>query len=151
MNNESRLTYICNAPPRKYTTKVRGKEYPAYRKVGKYKCDCGNIVLIRKDHVKSGNTKSCGCLNIETRSIRIRKDIHEKGLHKSGPRNPNKNHKSKRGKIAFYEDIATRRRVQKRSRTGNLYWSRTTKGCVYLTPEELDKKLNDLWSQEDVA
>lgn len=151
MKTKSRLTFVCNASPVKYITTVRGKKYPAYRKQAKYKCDCGNVIIARTDHVKNGNTKSCGCLNIETRSIRIRKDIHEKGLHKSGPKNPNKNHKSKRGKIAFYPDITTRERIQKRSRSGNLYWVRSTKGAVYLTPEELDEKLNELWSLENVA
>lgn len=29
------------------------------------KCDCGNEKIIRGYSLKSGNTKSCGCLNIE--------------------------------------------------------------------------------------
>lgn len=32
----------------------------------KCKCDCGNIVTIRPDSLKSGHTKSCGCLQKET-------------------------------------------------------------------------------------
>ena len=31
-------------------------------------CDCGNEVVVAGDHLKSGNTKSCGCYNQETRS-----------------------------------------------------------------------------------
>lgn len=27
------------------------------------KCDCGNIVIVSGNNLKSGNTKSCGCLN----------------------------------------------------------------------------------------
>lgn len=27
------------------------------------KCDCGNLKIVSKDDLKSGNTKSCGCLN----------------------------------------------------------------------------------------
>ena len=34
----------------------------------KCRCDCGNIIEARADQLKSGNTKSCGCLNNETRS-----------------------------------------------------------------------------------
>lgn len=30
-----------------------------------FKCDCGNTKIIRKDIVKSGGSKSCGCLNEE--------------------------------------------------------------------------------------
>ena len=32
------------------------------------KCECGNIIEVRADQLKSGNTKSCGCLNTEKRS-----------------------------------------------------------------------------------
>jgi len=28
-------------------------------------CDCGNITVVRQDHLKSGFTKSCGCLCLE--------------------------------------------------------------------------------------
>lgn len=31
----------------------------------KCKCDCGNEVVVCGSNLKSGNTKSCGCLNIE--------------------------------------------------------------------------------------
>ena len=36
---------------------------------GKYfcKCDCGNEVTLLYQNVKTGNSKSCGCLNIEKR------------------------------------------------------------------------------------
>jgi len=138
MNNKSRLTFIHNVP---------SKNYRAY---AKYKCSCGNTVEIRKDHVKSGNTLSCGCLNRETRKSRIKKDIHDKGLHKLGARNPCKNHNYKKGKILFYEDLSKRKRVQLRSKLGNLYWKYTSKSGVFLTPKEIDKKLEVLWSQ-DVA
>lgn len=37
-------------------------------------CDCGNEVEVRKTHVKSGATKSCGCLNVEL--IKQRSETH---------------------------------------------------------------------------
>ena len=30
-----------------------------------FKCDCGNLVSLRRDMVQTGNTKSCGCLRRE--------------------------------------------------------------------------------------
>jgi len=35
------------------------------RKIWESKCDCGNLVIRRIADIKSGNTKSCGCLNLE--------------------------------------------------------------------------------------
>lgn len=35
------------------------------------KCDCGKNVTVYGSHLKSGNTKSCGCLNRETRAKRF--------------------------------------------------------------------------------
>ena len=34
------------------------------------KCDCGNYVTVKGNHLKSGNTKSCGCLDSEIVSKR---------------------------------------------------------------------------------
>lgn len=31
-------------------------------------CDCGNVTVVRKDRLKNGYTKSCGCLTIDTNS-----------------------------------------------------------------------------------
>lgn len=35
------------------------------------KCDCGNIVEVTSHSLRSGNTKSCGCYNIESSTKRI--------------------------------------------------------------------------------
>lgn len=32
----------------------------------KCRCDCGNVVVKRAQHLKNGNTKSCGCLQVKT-------------------------------------------------------------------------------------
>lgn len=45
-------------------------------KKGRYwkcQCDCGNIKIIEQHELKSGGTKSCGCLNNEKRSERAAK------------------------------------------------------------------------------
>lgn len=50
-----RLTVIEELPERdKY-------KYKIYKCV----CDCGNIVYVNSNHLKSGNTKSCGCLKVK--------------------------------------------------------------------------------------
>ena len=40
--------------------KPSGKNCPAYWIC---KCDCGNIVSVRSDHLRNFSTSSCGCLN----------------------------------------------------------------------------------------
>lgn len=37
------------------------------RSLWRCKCDCGNEKIARSDHLKSGNTKSCGCFQRENR------------------------------------------------------------------------------------
>ena len=37
--------------------------------IWKCKCDCGNIVYIDTSRLTSGNTKSCGCLSIESSKV----------------------------------------------------------------------------------
>ncbi len=39
------------------------KKTRGYHYIVKCKCDCGNINNFRLTNLKSGNTKSCGCLN----------------------------------------------------------------------------------------
>ena len=39
----------------------------------KCKCDCGNIKIVRGEHLKSGKIRSCGCLNNEMRIARTAK------------------------------------------------------------------------------
>jgi hypothetical protein len=61
-------------PPRKdITGKVSGRLtalYPAFSKEGRWywkcKCECGNEPDILSASISNGNTRSCGCLNIDS-------------------------------------------------------------------------------------
>lgn len=50
----------------------RGKDNRAYWEC---KCDCGNVAIVSGKNLRSGNTKSCGCYNLESISKR-NKVIH---------------------------------------------------------------------------
>ena len=52
----NRLTYLSDT----------GQRINNHQQVAKWRCDCGEIVLIRLASVIYGNTKSCGCLKKET-------------------------------------------------------------------------------------
>lgn len=67
-----RLTVIERAPD--YITPSDGR----HRRVWRCQCDCGNIKDIRETCLKSGESKSCGCLFKETMS-KIHSKHHEAG------------------------------------------------------------------------
>lgn len=46
-------------------------------------CDCGTQVVVRGDHLKSGNTMSCGCLHSEIAGMDIKKRSTTHGMRKS--------------------------------------------------------------------
>lgn len=68
--------------------------------IWEWACDCGNIVEIKASDVKSGNTKSCGCLQDE---VRIQNNI----IYKRKP----DNHSNKNTKFNHYRNHAKNRKV----------------------------------------
>ena len=67
--------------PRKDITGQKLNRLTATRYIGKHRnrtsiwlwrCDCGGEIEIPSDRVKSGSTKSCGCLNSELSSVRYK-------------------------------------------------------------------------------
>ena len=70
-------------------------------------CDCGERRIVRQDHLRSGNTKSCGCLREEVAGkLKRTHGLHGKPLHMvwgtmiqrcSNPRNKDFRHYGARG------------------------------------------------------
>lgn len=71
------------------------KEKSKKRKYYVCQCECGNIISVRDDSLKSGNTKSCGCLSKEYNESRTQytkeKLYHVWAGMKSRCNNPNSN------------------------------------------------------------
>lgn len=51
-------------------------------------CDCGQVVVVRSDVLKSGNTKSCGCITKELQSIKAKARGGENHWNWKGGVNP---------------------------------------------------------------
>jgi len=51
------------------------------------RCDCGMTKIVLANHIQTGNTKSCGCLNMETRALTGRKNAGKKNALKHGHSN----------------------------------------------------------------
>lgn len=47
-------------------TIVREAKPDGYKRKFLCKCDCGNTLMVNLSSLRSGNTKSCGCLRSET-------------------------------------------------------------------------------------
>jgi len=43
-------------------------------------CECGNEIIVKGSHLRSGHTKSCGCLRKEIQSERLKKSNYRHGL-----------------------------------------------------------------------
>lgn len=61
-----RLTVICRAEDEKTSS---GRNHITYI----CKCDCGNKITVKAESLRSGNTKSCGCLSKEITKSRMLK------------------------------------------------------------------------------
>lgn len=62
------LLTVIKQVPKPDNVKTKGKYYLC-------KCDCGNEKIVYGHNLKTGNTKSCGCLSKKTASINNSIDI----------------------------------------------------------------------------
>lgn len=86
------------------------------RYYGKYylcKCDCGNEKVIRGTQLTTGKTKSCGCLNLELSSQRM------KGENNWNHKNKGKNHPN------YNSELTDKERFDKRDIVDNLNWRKS--------------------------
>ena len=67
----NKLTIIKELPS------IPRKDKGVYR-LFKCKCDCGNIVNVRLDHLRNGHTTSCGCYN----KLRVKETHSKHNLYK---------------------------------------------------------------------
>lgn len=76
------------------------------RTAWKCKCDCGNIAIVDACSIKSGHTKSCGCLRSEV----VKETVTKHGLSRSKVRKTWKNMISRceNKKCSQYEDYGGR-------------------------------------------
>lgn len=63
MNNSFHYNDITGQKFNKLTA-IKPAEYAMHGKCTKWycQCECGNVAVVSYDHLKSGHTKSCGCL-----------------------------------------------------------------------------------------
>lgn len=83
---------------------------------GKYylcKCDCGNTKIIRGTQLTIGKTKSCGCLNLELASKRMKGENNWNHKHK-GKNHPNYN-----------PELTDKERLDKRDVIENINWRKS--------------------------
>ena len=62
MSHESRLTFVRFSHFKEWKLKKGGTTRKPY---DVYKCVCGNETVTRREHIRSGRVKSCGCLKKE--------------------------------------------------------------------------------------
>lgn len=65
MANTKRENMLGKSFGRLKVVSYKGLDESNKRALWKCECDCGNEVVVRKDSLKRGATKSCGCLNKE--------------------------------------------------------------------------------------
>ena len=76
-----RLTVIAEASPRRIPSGAR-----IYRVVAG--CDCGSELVVYEHKLRSGQTQSCGCLQIERSIENLPKPTHGMARHGKGGRSP---------------------------------------------------------------
>lgn len=52
------------------------------------RCDCGESATVNANNLRSGNTRSCGCIRQETSRQQLEKNIATSGLRRGAARRP---------------------------------------------------------------
>lgn len=81
-----------------------------YKKYYKCKCKCGNESIVSGSQLTTGKTKSCGCLNLELASERM------KGKNNWNHKNKGKNHPN------YNPNLTDEERLDKRDLIENINW-----------------------------
>jgi ribosomal protein S27AE len=100
---------------------VRRADAPKNRYVGwECICDCGNRIVVQSSHLVSGQTKSCGCLRNEIRSIKSRANTGNKNPNWKGGISKDNYHYKKLQKGRYPERIKARQIAYEAIKTGKL-------------------------------
>jgi len=72
------MTYDLTGQKFSHLTVLEETKTPDDRKGWKCKCDCGNTVIVRTNHLTSGHYISCGCTKrVETEEKKRKKHTYE--------------------------------------------------------------------------
>ena len=74
--------FIVLDMPRQLVRNASGRAVPHWSVL----CDCGTVVLVRGDHLRSGRSRSCGCLNSDV--VRARNEVGKHGMARTDQRHP---------------------------------------------------------------
>ena len=145
--SESRLTYVRFSHFRDY---IKEGKYVQRVPYDVYKCVCGNEKAIQRHKVNAGRTLSCGCLNREIHSKRMKSELmaqyrvvggNEGNKYGGGGKKGSKAHN--KGKV-FIPDYPN-----KRHSTGRFMKREEADALYYGIEGEVNSLKDQRWKQGD--